>query len=351
MTTSILGMSDEEFMQVNNPEELDKTQTEEVVTEDVTATDEPETTTEEVVDDSSGSNEVIDSGSEVVEPDTKEEVTQQVEPVKADVDYKSFYEKVLAPITANGKTVEIRTPEEAIQLMQMGANYTKKMQAIAPHRKVLMMLENNGLLDESRLSYLIDLDKKDPEAIKKLVKDAGIDPLEIDTSVESAYKQGNHTVSNEEVAFTTVLEDVKSAPGGVDSLQMINATWDQASKEALWKEPVIMSAMHQQMQSGVYTTISNEVDRLRTLGQIPSDMPFILAYKHVGDAMLQQRNAVPQKQAPVAVRTAAPNAAVSNSAKAAAAASTSSTTKKASSDINPLSMSDDEFLKVMANRL
>ena len=357
MDSEILAMSDEEFMQANSAEDLQKsaeTQTEEnveVVEETVeTSTEsdhEVETTVTEVDATATGST-------AVAETPAAESAKQEASPAATETtapDYEGFYKRVMAPIAANGKTVEIRSPEEAIQLMQMGANYTKKMQAIAPYRKIVLMLENNGLLDEARLSYLIDLDKRDPEAIKKLIKDSGIDPLDIDTSVEPSYREGNHRVTDEEVAFTSVLEDVKTAPGGVDTLQKINTTWDQASKEALWKEPQILSAMHQQMASGVYDVISAEVDRLRTLGRISPETPFIQAYRLVGDAMVAQRQQMQEKPAPVAVRTQTPVAAVAHSAKAAAAASTSSSPRKATTVVNPLAMSDDDFLKSMENRL
>ena len=85
-------------------------------------------------------------------------------------DYEAFYKEVMTPFKANGKLIELRNPAEAVQLMQMGANYTRKMQAIQQHRKVLTMLENNGLLDEGKLSFLIDIEKKNPDAIQKLVK-------------------------------------------------------------------------------------------------------------------------------------------------------------------------------------
>ena len=91
-------------------------------------------------------------------------------------DYEAFYKEVMTPFKANGKLIELRNPAEAVQLMQMGANYTRKMQAIQQHRKVLTMLENNGLLDEGKLSFLIDIEKKNPDAIQKLVKESGIDP-------------------------------------------------------------------------------------------------------------------------------------------------------------------------------
>ena len=96
------------------------------------------------------------------------------------VDYKAAYEKIMTPFKANGKLISLESPDEAVRLMQMGANYTKKLQALQPQLRMLRMLENNGLLDEQKLSYLIDLDKKNPSAITKLVKESGIDPIDID---------------------------------------------------------------------------------------------------------------------------------------------------------------------------
>jgi len=135
-------------------------------------------------------NAETDPAAEKVEKPTTEEAKP--------VDYKAFHDTMMAPFKANGKTIELRTPEEAIQLMKMGANYTRKMQEIAPHRKMLTMLQKHEL-DETRLSYLIDLDKKNPEAIKQLIKEANIDPLDIDVTIPSAYQAGNHIVSDDEV--------------------------------------------------------------------------------------------------------------------------------------------------------
>ena len=71
-----------------------------------------------------------------------------------------LYTELMAPFKANGKIVEVRAVSEARRLMQMGANYTRKMQEIAPHRKKLMMLENHKI-DEEKLSFLIDLANND----------------------------------------------------------------------------------------------------------------------------------------------------------------------------------------------
>lgn len=276
--------------------------------------------------------------------------------------YEELYKRLMAPLRANGKDIEIRSPEELIQLAQMGANYTRKMQELAPKRKILQMLENNQLMDEGQLSFFIDLKNKNPEAIKKLLKDSGLDPLDLDISTEPAYQQGNHRVSDAEVAFNETLQDLQGSEEGLKTLQAIHTTWDQASKEMLGQNPEILSIMHQQRELGVYDLITAEVTRQRTLGQIPQSVSFLQAYKQVGDQLAQggQLNAAVEKQQQPAVqkqpvqvdtRVAAPKAPVAHSDKAAAASPTQAAPKKAQEVINPLAMKDEDFLKYMNGRL
>lgn len=278
-------------------------------------------------------------------------------------DYEAFYKEVMTPFKANGKLIELRNPAEAVQLMQMGANYTRKMQAIQQHRKVLTMLENNGLLDEGKLSFLIDIEKKNPDAIQKLVKESGIDPLDIDTSEESTYSPGNHSVSEEELNFRSALDELSSNPVGRETLQVINNTWDQASKDVLWKDPATMAAINQQREGGVYDRVVAEIERQRDFGNIPTNVPFLQAYKVIGERMTaegafndlavnqQQRQQAPKQQMPLATRVAAPKATVAHSDKVSAASPTRSSPKKAEQFVNPLSLSDEEFMKQMGNRL
>lgn len=375
---TILELSDDEFMKLNSPESVsgsssDPVVTDPVVTDPATVVD-PVVTDPTVVDPQVVEQDpvVVDPAVSAVDPHASTAATAVVDPATKDQaktettqaavetatdgpDYKAFYEKVLAPLNANGKTITIQSAEEAIQLMQMGANYTKKMQQLAPYRKMMLMLENNGLMDEAKLGFLIDLDKRNPEAIKKLVKEAGIDPLDIDVQAVPSYQPGNHSVSDAEVAFTTTLEDLQSAPNGKETLQEINSNWDKSSIDALWNDPSIMRSIHEQRQSGVYDLITTEVARMQALGQIPVGTPFLTAYRFAGDALIQaKRNAVPVVQAPavpVATRVAAPKPVVTNSAQAAAAASTPNSTKPATAIQNPLAMSDEDFLKAAQLRV
>lgn len=357
----LLAMSDEDIMNMQSPpkegevaEPVEKTEPAEVVevvapVEEVVET--PTAQTEAVTPKEEPKKEVIDPSSIGSKPEEKPAASE----TQAAVDYEAFYKEMMAPFKANGRTIEPKSVYELQQLKQMGANYTKKMQDIAPHRKVLMMLENNGLLDEGKLSYLIDLEKKNPDAIKKLIKDAGIDPMDIDTTVEPTYREGNHKVTDEEASFRGTLDDLNSNPAGKETLNLIHTGWDQASKEVLWKNPEILTMIHQQREGGIYDRIATEVERQRILGTIAPNTPFLHAYKAVGDKMVEA-NAfadLVQKTAPTPVitRAAVPKPQVANGDKANAAASSRSTAKKAEVFVNPLSMSDDEFLKHMNNRV
>ena len=307
-------------------------------------------------------------GSEATAPAAAEPNKPAAEPTTpaaetAPVDYKAFHDQVMAPFQANGKTIQLRSVDEAIQLMQQGANYTRKMQAIAPHRKVLMMLENNGLLDESKLSRLIDLEKKNPDAIRALVKEAGIDPLDIDVHEESTYTPGNHAVPDEAIAFQTTLDEVSSTPDGQETVREITASWDPESKAELWKDPSILGTIHQQRISGVYDRVVAEIERQRTIGAIPANVSLLNAYRVIGERMTQagafqdlvaaqQAAQHPAVQHPVATRVASAKSAVTNSGKVSAAAPTrTATPRRAEAFINPLAMSDDEFMKQFANRV
>lgn len=279
------------------------------------------------------------------------------------VDPKTEYEKILAPFNANGKPMQVKNADEAIRLMQMGANYSRKMQDIQPHRKVLRMLQDNQLLDENRLSFLIDLEKKNPEAIKKLIAESGIDPLEIDMTVAPAYREGNHRVSDEEESFRSALDEVTSSPSGKETVQLVHTTWDQASKDALWANPEILRTIQGQRENGIYDRIVSELDRQRALGDIPISTPFLKAYEQVGKQLVasggfqdlaqtpgntanqQQGQGQPQpvKQV-VDTRVAQPKPVTSNSEQARAASPTRSTPGTAKPLVNPLSMSDEEFL-------
>jgi len=296
----------------------------------------------------------------LVEPGQKEEPVTETK----SVDYEGFYKQIMAPFKANGKMIELKDSQEAIQLMQMGANYTRKMQDLQLVKKQITMLENNGLLDEGKLSFLIDLDKKNPEAIKKFLKEAEIDPLDIDTSAEIKYQAGNHIVSDDEVKFRTVLDAVSATPEGKATLQVIHTSWDQASKDALWASPDIMEVITEQRTNGIYDRVAAEVERQTMLGGIRPGTPFLTAYQSIGHLLGQQgafkdilekqnssQMALVKPVVPIATKVITPKPTVTNKPQVAAAAPTRTSGKRVVSTANLAALNDDDFMQQFAGRL
>lgn len=282
---------------------------------------------------------------------------QEEKPLTAD----QFMAEVMKPFKANGKEITVKTPQEALRLMQMGAGYGRKLQELQPALKSLRMLEKHNLLNDTKLSYLIDLDQKNPEAIKKLIKESGINPLDLNTDDPVTYTPTVRTVSDGEMAFTTALRDLEGTPEGKATIAEVN-TWDATSKQVLFKNPELLSVIQTQRDEGLYDQITAEIDRQKMLGIIPQTKPFLEAYKIAGDYLVQQgvigntRNTptpaasakpAPQEKVVIATKVATPASPVANDDKAKAAAATKSTSaRKAATTVNPLAMSDEEFMKI-----
>lgn len=267
-------------------------------------------------------------------------------------DKAAAYDKIMAPFKANGKEIQLQNPEEAIKLQQMGANYTKKMQALQPSLRIVRMLENNKLLDEEKLSFLIDLDKRNPQAIQKLIKDSQFDTNTVDEEEADKYVPGNHQVGDAELSFQTVLDDIESTPTGPELIATVAQQWDADSKQALYQNPQILQVINEQKAMGLYDQIHGEVERQRMLGNLDG-VPYLQAYRAVGDMLKDQGKlgGSSPKPEPVETRVKTPAKPASNDDRARAASTTKATPSGAKEEFNPLAQSDEEFLKTMEGRV
>lgn len=273
------------------------------------------------------------------------------------VDYKAEYERLLKPFKANGRDVSVASVDDALSLMQMGANYNKKMAGLKPSLKILKLLENNGLLDENKLSFLIDLEKKDPLAINKLVQDSGLNPMDLDAEKAGEYRPKTRSVDEREMELDTVLDDIQSTPTYTRTLEVVSKKWDGPSKQIVAAQPQLLKVINDHMSSGIYDLITTEIDRERMFGRLDG-LSDIDAYRKVGDA-IQARggfNAVGSSQArsPAAPVVVLPKPKVEDEAlknkRRAASSATAVAPAAPAKDFNPLGLSDEEFAKQAAPR-
>ena len=367
---AFLGMSDEEFANLNTSE-FANSEDESVGESDVDDSTEENSGEEDVRDDvyadsnddSSSTDSDIDGDSDDNSDDNSDDEGSadgsETSEIEADADkYKIFVEQITTPFKANGKTMKVENAEDAIRLMQMGADYNRKMASMKPYRKVLKTLEQHDISGD-KLNFLIDLDKKNPGAIAKLLQDSEIDPIDFNAEeAEKSYKATDYSPDERELALDQVLEEIKDSDTYNKTLDVVGGKWDDASKKAVSDSPEPLRVINDHMSNGIYDLISNQLEQDRILGRY-TGLSDIEAYREVGDAIqarggfdhLFQQEKGQQTPPPAQERSTEPQEeAKSRREKRRAAGPTKSAPSKKAPDFNPLGMSDDAFLEQIDER-
>lgn len=260
----------------------------------------------------------------------------------AEPDYKAIYEQLFGkPIRAAGQDITLHNVDEAKSLIQKGVGFHTKMNKLHGDLKYVEMLRNNGLLDESKLSLLIDAQAGKPGAIKKLLDSAKVDPLTLDSAEASSYAPSDHRVSDEQVQFQSVVSDLSTSDSGNQILRDAQG-WDQASKAEIYRTPAVLSLLAEQKEMGRYDLIVAEVNRAKLLGTLVPGESFIQAYTRVGQQMMQAGAFTPKTSipTPVAQKTVTPPV-PANSKQAAAAAPTRASAPGAKPAVDLGKLDDD----------
>lgn len=288
--------------------------------------------------------------------DSNADSTDQSDKAIEAVDYKAAYEKLTAPFIANGREMSVKSVDDAVALMQMGANYNKKMAALKPNLKLMKMLETNGLMSEEKINFLIDLEKKNPDAINKLIKDSGLDPLELDTEKADGYKPTQRTVSDSELDLDAVLDEIQGTPSYKRTIEVVANEWDGKSKQIVGANPQLLKVINSHVQSGIYDLITAEVESERMFGRL-SGLSDIEAYRQVGDAIqarggfdhLSTQGQQTKTSAPVVLKPTpkkVDDEKLKEKRRAASAAKPAAAPTAPAKDFNPLALSDEEFSKL-----
>ncbi len=350
MPDTMHEMSDDDFMASFSSGSF---QNVDVIDEDVEATEEvapAESNDEEVIEEVA--EEVIETPEEeVAEPEeTDEESSEEETQEEEDTSEEDTldWSLIAKPFKANGKDFQVNTPEEALRLMSMGANYNKKMATMKPHLKMIQMLENNQLLDEDKISNLIDLAKHDKSAIAKLIKDSEINPLDIDVEEDSKnYTPKNHKVSDQLVDLKGVLADMKLQDKGSETVEAVTSM-DNASQDALLSNPNNLEIIRTHMVDGTYDRIMAEVNRQQVLGSMKGASD-IQAYDYVWRQI--QAGAMPKGNHEANVDTPEETSQqVRNKRKQVKPKKGTKPVKK-TDDSNAHDLSDDDFEKWMAKHM
>ena len=373
---NVLGLSDDEFLK-KNQEELSATEdsqesTDTVTTEgdiaDNTISNESDNATgdnQEIVEENTSKEELDtlpedtqadaqpfaeDTNSESIDADSNEKDTDTPEDTPQETDtfnYENAYNQVTAPFKANGATMQVKSPEDIVRLMQMGAGAQKQMAKLKPNLKLIKMLENNNLLDERRLNNLIDLSKNDSKAIAKLVKDSGVDPDDIDIENASTYQPNNYTVTDSEYELDQVLDSIKHTDTFDKTIDLLTSEWDDKSKTFVSENPNVIKVINDHMLNGVYDKVNAIMQQDKALGKL-SGVSDVDAYKQIIDMLAKNGELIDgNQQEPVQANVTdigdVGSVKRKQNRKAAAPTKQTNTSNNSKQDVNFLTLSDDEF--------
>lgn len=373
-----LSMSDEDFMKnygqedsSSEPEEKEEEPKEESTEPEKEQTEDTDNKVEESNNEDSEVSESVSpsSGSESNVKDsnkTNQNNSDTIESNNEEPDYKSLYEKIMAPFKADGRTVKLKDANEAIALMQKGVNYTRKTQNLAKYQKSILSLENANLLDANKLNTLISISKGDKEAIKQLLKEHNIDPMDLSSNSyddeedkSSNYTPPNNMVDDQYVRFRGALDEIKDTKEGQELIKdLLNS--DDQTKSEVYADPRVINILMEHKNNGIYDQVITEMQRRRAIGTLDGNTPFIYAYKQIGDELYtrpaQMQGAISSSGSARLRPTIQPQQSTNkkpkftNNARARAAAPNRTSPAADKKFRNPLSMSDEEFMRIYRGR-
>jgi len=174
--------------------------------------------------------------------------------------YEDFYKQVTSEFVANGKVIKgFDDPKKIIQAQQMAAGFSDKMKSFKQYRPFITPLKEKGIIDNpDKFNLMINALDGDKEAIKTLIQQAEIDPVELDME-NIDYKPKNQISSDIEVAFEDVV-DTAEQYGVRDKVeQVIAKDWDDNSVIELLEDPQNSADLVNHLSTGVYDLVQSRI--------------------------------------------------------------------------------------------
>jgi hypothetical protein len=173
-------------------------------------------------------------------------------------------------------------------------NYTQKMQKIAPYRKMISALEQEGVTHDT-LNVALDALKGDKGALKKMMEMAKVDAYDLTSDDDDAKPYVATNYGKDEK--TLDIEEITSKISGDEEFKIttnvIDEQWDDASRRTISENPQIITGLHNDIVSGMYDTVAPIAMKMKVLdGHSKSDLEYyMLAGEQVGIKMAADEKA------------------------------------------------------------
>ena len=185
-----------------------------------------------------------DNENETTEPDSNEQQEQQ-----------QTYQ-----VKANGQLYNVTLDELVNKLAPKAFNYTKKMQKLAPFRRSVSAMQENGITEDD-LNQLIEMKKGNKVAIANFLEKNGIDTYDVsnvDSNEASKYQALKY--GREQNELNSVIEELETHPQSGKLTSYISSL-DDASRKMLINKPDGLRVLMSDIENGYFDDISAEANK------------------------------------------------------------------------------------------
>lgn len=216
---------------------------------------------------------------EEAEPDEQDEGEEEEDTAKSK---KEEVAVVKRKFTANGQEFEFTDQEIQEQfgtVFAQSVDYTKKMQKIAPYRKMISALETEGVTSE-KLNLAIDALKGNKNALLALMEENNIDSYDLtaeDTEDNNSYTPTEYGKNETQLGIEEISNSISSDPEYKITVDVVDNQWDQTSRDSLSSNPKMIQGLHNDIKSGLYDKVAPIAMKMKVLdGNTKSDIEYYM---------------------------------------------------------------------------
>ncbi len=184
--------------------------------------------------------------------------------------------------TANGQEFEFTTKEIMEQFSTVfgqSMNYTQKMQAMAPYRKMISALETEGVSSD-QLNLAIDALKGNKQALQKMIEDNKLDPFDLtndDEGEKDPYNPTDYGKNDVQLGIDDISKEISGDPEYKITVDVIDNQWDDNSRDAFANNPQMIKGLHNDIKSGTYDKVAPVAMKMKVLdGNMKSDLEYYM---------------------------------------------------------------------------
>lgn len=188
-------------------------------------------------------------------------------------------------IKANGQYYEF-TQDELVKLAPKALNYTKKMQQIAPFRRSISAMQENGITEDD-INQLIEMKKGNKVAIANFLDRNNVSTYDVsDVDDDDARSYRSNKYGQEVTPLSELDEELRGEPNYNTLLGYVQ-NLDSASKLQIQEHPETLRILMNDINAGFFDKIAPEANKRSLMNK----RPILDSYIEVATEQMAQEQA------------------------------------------------------------